>query len=173
MHSKETLELRKKLNSKKIYFKDIMPSKYQVKAELSVYESTDIDLSEFKGKLYDDPVFGQELPKACSIFSVLYGDWLLEEEDDEKAGIYMIKLIDNKSGQYIKIGFADKTNKLKFLNEMNVSRPIKQQNSGMNIEDVVNKNLIYVKKKKNFFNLSITGTLLIIGAMRMLKYKKK
>ncbi len=170
--SNETLEFRKKLNSDKIYFRDIIPTKQVSIARLSTYRSTDINLKPFEGKLYDDPYFGQEMSVANTLYSVLKGDWLLDEEIDEATQTPIIKLTDNKSGQFIKIAFPDQTNKLKFLNEMVVSQEIKQENPGMRLDSVVNKNILY-PKKKDLIKLGITSTIIGIGIFTFLKKKNK
>ena len=143
--SSKTIEFRKKLNGKKVYFKDILPNNQMRKALLSTHTSTDVDLSKFSNKLYIDPIFAEEMPRAVVAYAVLNGDWLIDEEIDEY-GTPIVKFTDNKSGQYFKLGFPDQINKLRLLNETQTSQPIKQENSGMNISDVVNNNALYEKK---------------------------
>lgn len=164
----QSLELRKKLNSSKIYFRDIMPTKQISRARLSTYTSDDVNLKEFNGKLYDDPYFGQEMITAKVLFTVVKGDWLIDEETDEFTQNPIVKLIDNKSGQILEFAFPDQTNKLIFLNEMSVSQEIKQQNSGMNIGEVVNKNL-YPKKK----TLTAIGIAVVATGLGLLAFSKK
>jgi hypothetical protein len=145
--SNKTLEFRKKLNSSGIYFRDVIPTKQVIKARLSTYTSDYVNLKEFNNKLYDDPYFGQEMSTSKVFYTVVKGDWLIDEEIDEFAQTPIVKLTDNKSGQTIKFAFPDQTNKLIFLNEMNVSNEIKQEHSGMAIDEIVNKNVLYPKKK--------------------------
>lgn len=170
--SDKTLELRKKLNSGKIYFRDIMPTKQVSKARLSTYTSEYVNLKEFNNKLYDDPYFGQEMPVASTVYSVLQGDWLIDEEIDEFTQNPVIKLIDNKSGQSIRIAFPDQINKLRFLNEMNVSQEIKQENSGMRIDNVVNQNVLY-PQKKTLVKIGIAAVTAGIGLLVFSKKDKK
>lgn len=167
--SNKTIELRKKLNSNKIYFRNIMPTKQVSKARLSTYASEDVNLKEFNNKLYDDPYFGQEMSIASTVYSVLTGDWLIDEEIDEFTQNPVIKLIDNKSGQSIRIAFPDHTNKLRFLNEMNTSQEIKQENSGMRIDNIVNQNVLYPKKKF----LTKIGIASVLAGIGLLVFSKK
>lgn len=166
--SDKTIQLRNKLNGRKVYFKDIMPNKKMREALLSTYTSTDTNLSKFKNKLYEDPIYSQELPIANSIFTILHGDWLLDEEVDDY-GSPIIKFTDNKSGQYIKIGFPDQMNKLRFLNEVHTTRPIKQENSGMDISEVVNSNTLHEKK----IDLMKIGIATIIAGAGLLAFSKR
>lgn len=170
--SDKTLELRKKLNSRKIYFRDMMPTKQVLKERLSAYESDYINLKEFDGKLYDDPYFGQEMAVSKVLYTGVEGDWLIDEEMDEFYQTPIVKLTDNKSGQTIKFAFPDQTNKLIFLNEMNVSSEIKQENSGMAIGDVVNKNVLY-PKEKILTKVWITAVVAGIGMFTYLKKKNE
>lgn len=167
--SEKTLELRKKLNSGKIYLRDILPTKQVLRARLSTYTSDYVNLKEFDGKLYDDPYFGQEMTTSKVLYTVVKGDWLIDEEIDEFTQTLIVKLTDNKSGQTIKFAFPDHTNKLIFLNEMNVSNEIKQENSGMAIGEVVNKNVLYPKKKV----LVKVGIASIIAGLGIFAYLKK
>ena len=167
----QSLELRKKLNSSKIYFRDIMPTKQVSTARLSTYTSTDVNLKEFNGKLYDDPYFGQEMTTAKILYTVVKGDWMIDEDIDDFGENPIVKLIDNKSGQVIEFAFPDQTNKLIFLNEMNATQEIKQQHSGMNIGEVVNKNL--PPKKKTLAKVGIAAVLTGIGLLAFSKKSKK
>jgi len=171
MKTNKTLELRKKLNSGKKYLKDIMPTKQVVEARLSTYTSTDTNITEYDGKLYADPIYSEELPMAVSTFAILHGDWLLDEELGD-FGEVILKIIDNKSGQYIKIGFPDQINKLKFLNEIHTTQPIRQENSGMNISGVVNDNTLH-EKKNNLVKLGIASIIAGIGFLAFSKKSKK
>jgi len=169
--NKNTFE--KILNRNKIYFKNIMPNNYVRKAILSTYTSPYIDLSEFKNKLYVDPIFGEDTSYSVVSFSSLNGDWLIDEETDDYGSI-IIKFTDNKSGNYIKIAFPDQINKLKFLNEMHTYKPIKQENPGMNISDIVNNNVLY-KKENGLTTLKVATTMLAIttGVGLLAFFRKK
>ena len=145
--SKEKVELREKLNGEKVYLKDIMPTPQMLRAIRSVYTSTQVSLKDFKDKLYEDEVFGKEVSVAETTYSVLNGDWSIDEDVDEYTQNPVVIFTDNKSGQSIRIAFTDHTNKLKFLNEMHVATEVKQENPGMDISGVVNRNALYPKKK--------------------------
>ena len=158
--SEQTKLIRQKMGGRIVNFKDILPSKQMIHAILTTCKSTGVDLSEFDGKLYEDEIFSQEMPRAASTYSILQGEWLIAEEYDEFTEMPIIKFTDNKSGQYFKIAFPDHINKIKFLNEMSASQDVHQETSGMNIEGIVNKNTIYPKKKalvKAVAAFAITG----------------
>lgn len=141
MHSNS---LEEKLYGKKVFFKDILPDEHKVKREIDSYKS-DINIKKYNRKLYIDPIFSKHLPEIKSVYSVLNGKWIISNDIDD-IGNHIVVLTDDISGQSIKLAFPDVVNKMRFLNELNVSHKVKQINDGINMESIVNKNVIYPEK---------------------------
>lgn len=164
------VELRDVLNRDEIYLSDELPSKRDVQMAMATYKS-DVSISEFKNKLYVDPIYSKELPVAVSTYCFMNGDWLVDEDLDD-LGMPILKFTDNKSGQYIKICFINQANKLKFLSEMYTAKPVLQQFPGMNIEDVINENVLY-PKKKHFMTVGVMAVSTVFSYLLYKKINKK
>jgi len=135
----KSVELRNKLsNYRKINWKDVFPAQNVLRAERDFYKS-DTSILEFAGKEYIDPEFGYPEPFSKINYIVLDGDWEMDSFfEDEK---HKLKLIDNKSGQSLEFAFSSFSDKVAFTNEIYCNRPIKQVNTGMNLESIVNSKL--------------------------------
>ena len=118
---------------------------------LNMYKDSDFDelilSSEFNGKLYIDPKFG--FPKEfCRIDGVtLNGKFEVETFIDEDE--YVMKFIDNTSGNHICIYFNTLTEKMKFSDMVYSDKEIIQTNTTeFNVAENLNNNVLYKTKKK-------------------------
>ena len=123
---------------------------FPTKAEIAEGMSSikiNANLSEFNGKLYIDPKFG--FPKEfCRIDGVtLNGKFEVETFIDEDE--YVMKFIDNTSGNHICIYFNTLTEKMKFSDMVYSDKEIIQTNTTeFNVAENLNNNVLYKTKKK-------------------------
>lgn len=142
-------ELKNKLsNYRRVNWKDIFPPKNVLKAQLDFYKS-DINIIDKNGKEYVDPEFGYPEPFSKINYIVLNGQWEMDSFIED--GKHKLKIFDAKSGQSIEFAFSSLSDKVSFVNEIYSNRPIKQVNTGMNIEGIINDKLN--NKSTNWFPL--------------------
>jgi len=132
-------------NYRKVNWKEVFPKQNVLRAEMDFYRST-VNISDKNGKEYIDPEFGYPEPFSKINYIVLNGDWEMDSyTEDEK---HKLKLIDAKSGQSLEFAFSSFSDKVAFTNEIYCNKPIKQVNTGIDIESIVNGRL--VKKTVNW-----------------------
>jgi len=124
-----------RMNRPKINFRTLLPTKEAVQNELSNYVS-DIDVSSFKNKLYEDPFYSNPVIKSSVSFLRVYGDWDMETFKEENDS-FVLRLINNKGtfDQKIELSFPTVGDLVTFVDEMYSNHPIKQIGTGMNLED--------------------------------------
>ena len=151
--------LRTKLSGfRKVNWKDIFPAKNALKAQLDFYKS-DIDVSKYAGKEYVDPEFGYPEPSFKINYVILNGEWEMDSfVEDEK---HKLKIVDDKSGQFIEFAFSSFSDKVSFVNEIYSNKPIKQINTGINVESIVNDKIN--EKPKSWFPLIASMGLVAIS----------
>lgn len=140
-------------SGKRVFFKDIMLPKNKVENELKNYKSDYINLKEFNKKVYEDPIYSKELPISNVVYANFNGDWLIDSYTDEY-GIEILKFIDNKSGQYVELAFADTVNKMKFANEVYSSGIIKQEHPGMGFGELSSQNVLNINNSIKISNVT-------------------
>lgn len=144
-HHKLHNQIREKVLSKrKVNLRDRFPKPGEVENELSSCKAN-YDISQYRDKLYIDPFYSVEIPYSNVAWALLKGEWQIDSYTDDYH-FEILKITDNKSGQSIEIGFTDKMNQIRFVNEMQTSKPVEQENPGMMFEEIINEKSLYEKR---------------------------
>jgi len=139
-------------------WKKIIPPKNVVRANLDFYKS-DVSLTEFDNKTYVDDYYALPLVKSSVNHARLYGDWVVKTyfEDD----FIILRLTDDKSGQYIELAFNSLNDQLTFIKEVYSNKNFKFDKSDIDLENI--------KKNKENKNKSLS-TLGMISGLGLLYY---
>lgn len=128
--------------TKIVDWKKIIPPKNVVRANLDFYKSDNLSLTDFNNKIYVDEYYSQPLVETSINHARLYGDWIIKTyfEDD----FIIMRITDDKSGQYIELAFNSLNDQLTFVKEMYSNKNIKFDKSDIDLE-----NIKEIKKNKN------------------------
>jgi hypothetical protein len=128
-------------------------------------EKSDIDLSKFNNKMYgNDHYYANTIEPDIKIKGAyLSGMWEISNYSLD-SGEFIIKLTEDKSGNYIELEFNNSVEGIKFMNELSVGKKIKQKEPGFNFEKIINS-----EKTKNG---AIFGGLISLALFSYLKFKK-
>jgi len=96
-----------------------------------------IDLKQYDGKLYVDPVYGKELPQVRINYAVFSSNWDIEEIEEDN----ILRIIHRNTGDSISLSFSNVIDRIEFVKNIYASKPVKQVGSGMNLERYANLNL--------------------------------
>jgi hypothetical protein len=121
-----------------------MDMQRETKGNGSNQYQSDISLKDFHNKLYVDPNYGYEEPKAVINFAVFSSKWDIEEQSEDN----IIRIIHRESGDSISLAFKTLFDKIMFVKNIYSSQPIKQVGKGLNIEEMAN---MHIKPKEDKF----------------------
>ena len=113
---------------------------------------SNISIKNYANKLYVDPNYGYEEPKASITYSIFSSQWDLEEVGEDN----IIRIIHRGSGDSISLAFNSLFDKIMFVKNIYSSQPIKQIGKGLNLENLANMHLkpmeetIFNKALKNY-----------------------
>jgi hypothetical protein len=119
-----------------------MDSKKNSRSVDSGQYQSNISIKNFENKLYVDPLYGYEEPKAVINFAVFSSKWDLEELAEDN----IIRIIHRDSGDSISLAFKSLFDKIMFVKNIYSSQPIKQVGKGLDIEDMAN---MHIKPKED------------------------
>jgi hypothetical protein len=96
-----------------------------------------ISLSEYAGKLYEDPVYGKEQARVKINYAVFSSKWDIEEIEEDN----ILRIIHRNSGDSISLSFSNLMDRIEFVKNIYASGHVKQIGKGMNLEQYANLNL--------------------------------
>jgi len=99
---------------------------------------SNIDLQEFDGKLYIDPLYGEFKPKSVVNYSTLTGKWDIEDVSEENG----IKIIQRETGDNIVLSFDSYADKVAFAKILYPIKPVEQIGPGFNLKMYINRNAL-------------------------------
>jgi hypothetical protein len=100
-----------------------------------------INITQYAGKLYIDPVYGIEQPLMKINYAVFSSRWDIEEIPEDN----ILKIIHRDSGDSILLSFNTLKDRINFTKVIYAAKQVKQVGRGMNLEHYAN---MHVKPKK-------------------------
>jgi hypothetical protein len=139
--------IRSRSRGRMVDFRKVFPSEQEKEKRFQNYRSR-IGASVRNGTLYEDKVYGEHEPLAALNYASLGGRWVMETNEDEYGYYLKLKPWEATYGEYISMKFPSSSERMAFINEMDVEYPIEQDKmsgKSQDYESVLNE---YVKPRK-------------------------